>query len=217
MSRFGVIVAAVIVLLAIGFASLVRVTGPGWSGAGGGTSGPSVARAVAPSPGTLVVPVQGVAPSALRDSWADPRGGGVRAHHAIDIMAASGTPVLAAADGRIEKLFQSRLGGTTIYERSADGGTVFYYAHLDRYAPTLVEGQAVRAGQVIAAVGATGRRRSRRAASPFRDPPHGAGRGLVARNRDRSLSGAGEEIAMREGGCHCGDDPLSDHDRSDLS
>lgn len=163
MTRFGVIVALLGVVALIAFASMVRVTGPGWSGAGGGTPGPAhtpVAPAAAPAPtpavGPLVVPVQGVAAAALHDDWAEPRGGGTRVHHAIDIMAATGTPVLAAADGRIEKLFQSRLGGTTIYERSADGGTVYYYAHLDRYAPTLVEGEAVRAGQPIAAVGSSG-------------------------------------------------------------
>jgi murein DD-endopeptidase MepM/ murein hydrolase activator NlpD len=154
-SRFGLIVTVVIVLLLIGFASIVRVTGPGWSGAGGKTTGP---KSVPPAPftGELAIPVQGVAAAALHDDWAEPRGGGTRAHHAIDIMAPRGTPVLAAADGRIEKLFQSRLGGTTIYERSADGGTIFYYAHLDRYAPTLVEGQAVHVGDTIAAVGSTG-------------------------------------------------------------
>ncbi|WP_298686815.1 M23 family metallopeptidase [uncultured Sphingomonas sp.] len=155
MSRFGLIAAALIVLLLIGFASIVRVTGPGWSGSGGGTTGPKLAKG-APYTGQLLIPVQGVAASALHDDWSEPRGDGTRVHHAIDIMAARGTPVLAAADGRIEKLFQSNLGGTTIYERSADGGTVFYYAHLDHYAPTLVEGQAVKAGQEIAAVGSTG-------------------------------------------------------------
>ena len=156
MSRFGLIVTVLIVLLLIGFASIVRVTGPGWSGVGGGTTGPKAVVQAVPFTGTAAIPVQGVAASALHDDWAEPRGGGTRVHHAIDIMAARGTPVLAAADGRIEKLFQSRLGGTTIYERSADGGTVFYYAHLDHYAPTLVEGQAVQTGQEIAAVGSTG-------------------------------------------------------------
>ena len=155
MSRFGLIVAGLIGLLLIGFVSIVHVTGPGWSGVGGGTSGPKVTAAT-PFSGAVMIPVQGVAASALHDDWAEPRGGGTREHHAIDIMAARGTPVLAAADGSIEKLFQSKLGGTTIYERSADGGTVFYYAHLDHYVPTLVEGQAVRAGQEIAAVGSTG-------------------------------------------------------------
>ena len=64
--------------------------------------------------------------------------------------------VLAAADGRVEKLFESRLGGHTLYQRGADGGTVYYYAHLDAYAPGVAEGIVLRRGQPIAAVGATG-------------------------------------------------------------
>ncbi len=158
MNRFGIIFALVLLFGLIGLAAVVRVTGPGWSTGPGGDagSGPQVSRAPPPSAGTLAVPVQGVARTALTDTWNDAREGGARKHNAIDIMAPIGTPVLAAADGRIEKLFESGRGGTTIYERSADGGTIYYYAHLDRYAPTLVEGQVVRAGQVIAAVGATG-------------------------------------------------------------
>jgi murein DD-endopeptidase MepM/ murein hydrolase activator NlpD len=155
-SRLGVIVALLLLVGVSAFASMVRVTGPGWSGAGGGGTGPQVTRAPAPPNGGLVLPVQGVQPSALHDDWAEPRGEGTRVHHAIDIMAPTGTPVLATADGRIEKLFQSRLGGNTIYERSTDGGIIYYYAHLDHYAPTLVEGQVVKAGQQIAAVGSTG-------------------------------------------------------------
>ena len=156
MSRLGIVVALLILLCVIAFASVVHVTGPGWSGAGGPTTGPQVARAPAPKISGLVLPVQGVQPSALTDDWGEARGDGARVHHAIDIMAQTGTPVLAAADGTIEKLFQSKLGGSTIYERSTDGGVVYYYAHLDHYAPTLVEGQVVKAGQQIAAVGSTG-------------------------------------------------------------
>ncbi len=155
MSRIGVIVALLLVLALIGFASIVRVTGPGWRG---GLVRPGLvpvppARPAAAADG-LVVPVQAVPRSALVDSWGDARGDGTRAHHAIDIPAPLGTPVLAVADGRVEKLFESALGGHTLYERSADGGTVYYYAHL--YAPTLAEGQSVTAGQQIAMVGATG-------------------------------------------------------------
>jgi murein DD-endopeptidase MepM/ murein hydrolase activator NlpD len=112
--------------------------------------------AVAPVRGKLLVPVAGVERTALRSSWGEARGGGTRAHHGLDIMAAAGTPVLAAADGRVERLFPSRLGGTTLYQRSADGAWEFYYAHLSGYAPGLTEGQTVRAGQVIAFVGDTG-------------------------------------------------------------
>ncbi|WP_422394899.1 M23 family metallopeptidase [Novosphingobium olei] len=117
------------------------------------------ASPLAPVPamsGSLVLPVQGVRPADLTDTYTQARAGGARIHDAIDIMAPSGTPVLAAMAGRVDKLFLSNDGGNTIYIRSPDGRTMAYYAHLSAYAPDLAEGQAVRAGQVIGAVGATG-------------------------------------------------------------
>ena len=80
----------------------------------------------------------------------------MRGHHGIDIMAPGGTPVVAAAAGTIEKLFQSRLGGTTLYVRSPDRHWIYYYAHLSGYAPGLHEGQRVKAGERVAFVGDTG-------------------------------------------------------------
>jgi murein DD-endopeptidase MepM/ murein hydrolase activator NlpD len=112
-------------------------------------------RLTGPS-GPLVIPVAGVSRGMLRDSWNDARDGGARGHHGIDIMAPAGTPVLAAADGVVEKLFQSRLGGKTLYVRSPDLRWVYYYAHLAGYAPGVVEGRRVRAGEPIAYVGDTG-------------------------------------------------------------
>jgi murein DD-endopeptidase MepM/ murein hydrolase activator NlpD len=104
----------------------------------------------------LIIPVVGVAASALVDSFNDVRGGGERVRGAIDIPAPRGTAVVAAADGRVEKLFESRLGGHTIYQRSRDGRSTNYYAHLDGYAPEIAEGTELRRGQVIAFVGSTG-------------------------------------------------------------
>ncbi|MDO7841803.1 M23 family metallopeptidase [Sphingomonas immobilis] len=104
----------------------------------------------------LIIPVAGVQAATLQDNWGDPRDNGKRAHHGIDIVAGAMTPVRAAAPGTIEKLFQSRLGGTTIYERSLGRGWTYYYAHLAGYAPGLHEGQLVTAGQVIGYVGDTG-------------------------------------------------------------
>jgi murein DD-endopeptidase MepM/ murein hydrolase activator NlpD len=94
--------------------------------------------------------------AALRDNWGEARGGGTREHHAIDIMAPMGTAVVAAMGGRVERIFDSVPGGHTVYIRSPDGGTVYYYAHLDSYARGLREGMAVSQGQFIASVGATG-------------------------------------------------------------
>ena len=79
-----------------------------------------------------------------------------RVHDAIDIPATLGTPVYAAADGEIVRLFQSERGGTTIYQLSADKKLVFYYAHLQRYADGIVDGKLVHQGDVIGFVGDTG-------------------------------------------------------------
>lgn len=103
----------------------------------------------------LVIPVAGVKPEQLKDTFTDARSEG-RAHDAIDIMAPAGTPVLAASDGEIVRLFQSERGGTTIYQLSPDKKLVFYYAHLQHYAEGLVVGKFARQGEVIAYVGDTG-------------------------------------------------------------
>lgn len=103
----------------------------------------------------LIIPVAGVRPEQLLDTYADARSEG-RTHDAIDIPAAAETPVLAASDGKILKLFQSEKGGTTIYQLSPDQKLLFYYAHLSRYADGLAEGDVVRQGQLIAYVGDTG-------------------------------------------------------------
>ena len=103
----------------------------------------------------LIIPVAGVKPEQLMDTFGDARSEG-RLHDAIDIPAPAGTPVLAAADGRIVKLFQSERGGTTIYQLGPSQDVIFYYAHLAGYAPGLAEGNNVRQGDVIAYVGDTG-------------------------------------------------------------
>ncbi|RPF72621.1 M23 family metallopeptidase [Aurantiacibacter spongiae] len=112
----------------------------------------------------LMIPVLDVSASDLRDTFADERGGGSRLHEAMDIMAPAGTSVVAAAPGTIERLFLSDAGGKTVYVRSEDRKTIYYYAHLAEYAPGLNEGQVVRRGQRLGSVGSSGN------ASP--DAPH---------------------------------------------
>jgi peptidoglycan LD-endopeptidase LytH len=114
-----------------------------------------VSQQVQVAPSGLAIPVVGIKAEALTDTYDAARGQG-RRHDAIDIMADEGTPVMAAADGTIEKLFNSVRGGITIYERSPDQKWVYYYAHLSAYAPGLAEGQQVKRGQVIGRVGHTG-------------------------------------------------------------
>lgn len=119
------------------------------------SSAPAVSGSVPGWPTDLRIPVEGVAPTALTNTYDDARGEG-RRHDALDIMAARGTPVLAVADGRVEKLFDSERGGLTLYQFEPSGRFAYYYAHLDRYAAGIAEGQALRRGEVIGYVGSTG-------------------------------------------------------------
>lgn len=104
----------------------------------------------------LLVPVRGVKPGDLVDTFTQARAAGARRHDAIDIMAPTGTAVVSASAGVVEKLFISDLGGKTVYVRSPDRLLVHYYAHLDAYARGLREGQRVQQGQFLGTVGSTG-------------------------------------------------------------
>lgn len=130
-------------------------------------------RAVAPRPSTgegplvpdrpasarpgsaMIVPVDGIAPNRLEDNFTQAREAG-RPHDAIDIMAPQGTAVVAATAGTVEKLFVSKAGGNTVYVRSPDGTRLYYYAHLDSYAPDLREGARIAQGERIGRVGYSG-------------------------------------------------------------
>lgn len=138
-----------------------------------GTDNPTAAPAPAsqPAPSTpeatlaakgLIVPVEGVPPSRVQDSYTAARGG--RTHDAVDIMAPRGTPVLAADSGTVLRLRRNDAGGLTIYQLDPSEQFVYYYAHLDRYQEGLVEGMRLRQGQVIGFVGTTG--------NAPRDTPH---------------------------------------------
>jgi murein DD-endopeptidase MepM/ murein hydrolase activator NlpD len=117
----------------------------------------AIAEGVEVGPAGLAIPVAGVKAKQLTDTFTQARAGGARVHDAIDIMAGEGTPVIAATDGTVEKLFFSDGGGgNTIYVRSPDQRWTYYYAHLQGYAPGLAEGQQVKRGQVIGRVGHTG-------------------------------------------------------------
>ncbi|WP_404713479.1 M23 family metallopeptidase [Sphingomonas sp. MMS24-J13] len=166
MTRLGWRLLILFALVIGGFALLVRrgdISSPYRPEMAPALPSPAVPKAV-PAGGPLVVPVSGIQPSQLTDTWGQARAEGAREHHAIDIVAPRGTPVIAAAAGTVEKLFESKDGGHTIYIRRADPAWIDYYAHLDAYVPDLREGLAIKAGQQIGTVGSTGD------ASP--DAPH---------------------------------------------
>lgn len=122
-----------------------------------GTGSVAVAEGVEVGPAGLAIPVVGVSRKQLVDTFSQARAGGVRVHDAIDIMAPTGKPVIAAAPGRVERIFFSEGGGgNTVYVRSDDGKWSYYYAHLSAYAPGLYEGQRVLRGAPIGFVGSTG-------------------------------------------------------------
>ena len=103
----------------------------------------------------LLVPVSGVNREALNDSWGDARSGG-RSHAGIDIPAPRGTPVVAVEAGRVVTLSESARGGISLYLADAETRWCYFYAHLDGYAPRIVEGSSLARGQVLAYVGSTG-------------------------------------------------------------
>lgn len=103
----------------------------------------------------LLIPVAGVKANQLSDTFDQARAQG-HPHDAIDIMAPRGTPVVAAANGTVAKLFTSVRGGMTVYEFDPTSTVEYYYAHLDGYAPGLIEGMVLRRGDPVGFVGSTG-------------------------------------------------------------
>jgi murein DD-endopeptidase MepM/ murein hydrolase activator NlpD len=105
--------------------------------------------------GHLRLPLDGKEIESLKGGFAETRGSD-RPHEAVDLLAPRNTPVHAVDGGSIAKLFTSKAGGLTIYQFDSSGRLCYYYAHLERYADGLKEGQAVSQGDVIGYVGTTG-------------------------------------------------------------
>jgi murein DD-endopeptidase MepM/ murein hydrolase activator NlpD len=103
----------------------------------------------------LLVPVKGILSSQIPDSF-DAARDGARVHNAQDILAKRGTPVLAADDGSVIHVGTNALGGKVIWATDPSRRFAFYYAHLDRYAKGLHDGQQITRGDVIGYVGTTG-------------------------------------------------------------
>lgn len=118
------------------------------------TAPPYVVGSPVPSAG-LIIPVLGVKPDQLIDTFSQSRSEG-RSHDAIDIPAPAGTPVIAAASGEIARFWDSERGGITIYQFTADRKLMLYYAHLQRRADGLQVGAHVTQGATIGYVGDTG-------------------------------------------------------------
>ena len=114
-----------------------------------------------PAPSSIPVPVKGIRPGALRDTWHAARGAN-RKHEGIDIFAPRGTPVQSATEGIVMRVGENRLGGQVVWVLGP-GGQRHYYAHLDRFSDVRT-GMRVEAGRVLGYVGNTGNAKS--------TPPH---------------------------------------------
>lgn len=104
----------------------------------------------------LRVPLDGADTALFKGQFDQRRGGGSRGHEAVDLLAPRNTPIYAVDAGTIAKLFVSKAGGNTVYQFDEEGRACFYYAHLERYADGLTEGQRIRAGELLGYVGTTG-------------------------------------------------------------
>lgn len=114
-----------------------------------------------PAPSVLPVPVAGIKPGQLADTWGGARSEG-RKHEGIDIFARRGTPVLSSTEGIVMRVGTNRLGGQVVWVLGP-GGQRHYYAHLDRYGDVHA-GMRVAPGSVVGYVGNTGNART--------TPPH---------------------------------------------
>jgi murein DD-endopeptidase MepM/ murein hydrolase activator NlpD len=101
-----------------------------------------------------IVPISGADAAKLADTFKEVRDG--HKHEALDISAPRGTPVRAAVEGNVVKLFNSKAGGLTVYQFDDSGKLCYYYAHLERYAPNLKEGALLRQGDILGYVGTSG-------------------------------------------------------------
>jgi len=117
---------------------------------------PKMSATTGSTSGSLRVPIDGTDIETWKGSFDERRGGGARGHEAVDILSPRNTPVHAVVSGTIAKIFESKAGGHTVYEFDADRRLCYYYAHLERYAPGLHDGQAVSQGDVIGYVGTSG-------------------------------------------------------------
>ena len=122
---------------------------------------PAVAIATVPASGPsdgapepVAMPIAGISASSLSDTFNETHNG--HKHEALDIMAPRGTPVMAAVEGNVAKLFKSEEGGLTVYQFDNRSAYSYYYAHLDHYVAGLTEGTLLRQGQILGYVGSTG-------------------------------------------------------------
>jgi len=77
-------------------------------------------------------------------------------HKGIDYAAPEGTAIYASGDGIIDKKYVSKSYGNYIRIKHANGFSSAY-AHMQKFADGISDGSSVKRGQIIGAIGTTGR------------------------------------------------------------
>lgn len=169
LTKLGMALAAAQLVLSIGGLA-VQSAQPGFSS--GGTIEKAIERSSVTTPDVvltdaqkdqaikelrqkhLAMPIAGIDAQRLKGSFYEKRGG--QLHHAVDILSPRNTPVVAVENGKLARLFTSKAGGLTIYHVDPSNQYVYYYAHLEKYADGLKDGDQLKKGQVIGYVGTSG-------------------------------------------------------------
>jgi len=107
---------------------------------------------------SLGFPVKGKNSRSIASFFGDPRDGGSRDHHGVDIFAARHTPVLAPSDASVTRVGEGVIGGRYIWLYDSKRSMNLYFAHLETQ--EVSRGETVSAGQVIGTVGNSGNART---------------------------------------------------------
>lgn len=146
----------------------------------------------------LLAPFPVAGPATYTDDWGLPRHGPgdvARTHKGVDVFADRGTPVIASSDGIVARMATGGLGGVSLRLVAPDG-TFYYYAHLDRFAPRLAEGDRVTKGKVLGFVGNSGNAAGTPAHLHYEIHPRGGAAVPPVPFLDRWLAEAEQSVAM---------------------
>jgi murein DD-endopeptidase MepM/ murein hydrolase activator NlpD len=102
----------------------------------------------------IQIPIRQIKAKQISDTFQAPRGSD-RLHQGQDIFVPRNTPVYSATDGYVWRIGENKLGGNTVWILGA-GGRIYYYAHLESYAPELKVGDSVTTETVLGFVGTSG-------------------------------------------------------------
>lgn len=103
---------------------------------------------------SIKFPVKGKNSRAISSFFGDPRDGGSREHHGVDIFAARHTPVLAPSNASVTRVGEGKVGGRYVWLYDSKRSMHLYFAHLETR--VVERGDQVSAGQVIGTVGNSG-------------------------------------------------------------